>query len=434
MRQRDRQAMSEAEEHELLFDDSSDDLTFRDDHDFDDDGDRAAGHGHAAGGAGSRVGRADRGRARRRSGRRGRVLLLLAAVLVAVVVLAGYFIALPIYHYFNPSDYDGSGTGSVVVVVHPNDGATQIGQTLHDDGVVASVKAFTDAASGDSRAQSIQPGSYRLRHHMSAAAALNLLLDPSSRVNTAVVVPEGVTTYDIAQRLAQPTCGAGATPNQVCGLGASRSEVDKALADVSALGLPTDFTAGGTPRSAEGFLFPATYSFDDKTSPADALSQMVTKFTDEARTLNFTRSAKALHLTPYQALIIASMAQAEANNPADMAKVVRVILNRLALRKDLQIDATTVYALRKAGKAPSSVDITTYPTPYSTYLHAGLPPTPISNPGEDAMNAVAHPAVGNWLYYVNADAQGHLFFTNSAAAFARAKHTCAVNHWGCSDS
>jgi UPF0755 protein len=69
--------------------------------------------------------------------------------------------------------------------------------------------------------------------------------------------------------------------------------------------------------------------------------------------------------------------------------------------------------------------------PYNTYKHDGLPPTPISNPGADALAGAAHPAAGNWLYYVNSDKAGHLFFTNSATQFEKAVAKCRANHWGC---
>ncbi|MDT4916587.1 MAG: hypothetical protein QOH89_1287, partial [Pseudonocardiales bacterium] len=83
------------------------------------------------------------------------------------------------------------------------------------------------------------------------------------------------------------------------------------------------------------------------------------------------------------------------------------------------------------GTAATQCVYASVPGPYNSYTHAGLPPTPISNPGTDAMAAAAHPTAGNWLYYVNADAAGHLFFTNSETAFAKAAATCRAHNWGC---
>jgi UPF0755 protein len=201
---------------------------------------------------------------------------------------------------------------------------------------------------------------------------------------------------------------------------------------VKALGLPTDYLAAGkTPASVEGFLYPATYYFPAKTTATEALGQMITNFTDRARSTNFTAAAKANKMTPYQQLIIASIAQSEAKFPDDMAKVARVILNRIAANKPLQIDATSAYACKLAGTDPTKCVYAATSGPYNSYRNDGLPPTPISNPGAEAMDGAAHPATGNWIYYVNGDADGHLFFTNSETEFQRAVVTCRAKHWGC---
>jgi UPF0755 protein len=381
---------------------------------------------------GARETRVDRNR-RSRQANRGRNRGLVAAIAVVIIALiggVGWFAVRPIWNYFHPSNYSGMGTGSVQVVVHPGDSAQQIGQTLVTDGVVASVRAFTDAANSDASAMNIQPGSYTLHHHMSAQDALNLLLSPSSRVNSDVVIPEGATIIDVEKRLTAQRCTASSSPGTVCGLGLPRADVLAGLEHVGALGLPTDYTDNGrTPPSAEGFLYPATYPFDGKTTAGQALGQMASAFTEEVRKIDFTSRANALGVTPYQELIIASIAQAEAKYPADMAKVARVILNRLDQHRNLQIDATSAYAAKLKGLDPTKQIYADTAGPYNTYTHSGLPPTPIGNPGEAALNAAAHPAKGNWLYYVNGDAAGHLAFFHSENRFAKAVQVCRSHGW-----
>jgi UPF0755 protein len=375
--------------------------------------------------------RAERGHhaAKRRN---RRLFGILGGLLVVVLAVATWLVVLPIYHYLNPSDYSGTGSGAVIVEVQPNDTADDIGTELHDHGVVASVKAFTDAAKGDPRSKNIQPGSYRLREHMSAKSALALLLNPTSRVNADVVVTEGATEQDVLERLTAKPCDDNAPKSAICGPGMDRSAVKAALDNVKALGLPTDYLADGrTPTSLEGFLYPATYYFAENTDPSDALQQMITEFTDAVRRTNFTTAAQANHITPYEQLIIASIAQAEAKYPEDYGKVARVILNRLAQNKPLQIDATSAYAAKLAGLDPSQIIYSEQSGPYNTYKHLGLPPTPIGNPGADAMAGAASPDKGNWLFYVNKDAAGHLFFTDSEAAFERAVQKCREHDWGC---
>jgi UPF0755 protein len=330
------------------------------------------------------------------------------------------------------SDYTGSGSGSVVVTVHQGDSLTTIGNTLVHAGVVKTVGAFTDAADANPAARNIQPGSYRLTMHVPAKTAVAQLLDPANRVRGSdLTLPEGATTLDLEQRLIAAPCKKPSA-GQVCGLGLDQATVDKALSNVEALGLPLNFTDDGEqPTSLEGFLFPATYSVDSTATVTDLLQQMVTTFIDRARGTGFSAAAKKLNLSPYQELIIASIAQSEAKFPKDFAKVARVILNRIAAGTPLRIDATTRYGALLAGDNPDKIAYDTYPTPYNSYLHDGLPPTPISNPGTAAMRGAAHPAKGDWLYYVNGDKAGHLFFTNSDAKFGKAVERCRTHNWGC---
>lgn len=375
--------------------------------------------------------RAEAGSKARRQ-RHRRALLLMSVLLVGVVAVATWLVVIPIYHYINPADYSGNGSGNVVVEVNQNDDASAIAKTLHDKGVVASERAFKDAANDNSKSRTIQPGSYELHKHMGAKNALALLLDPKSRVRSDVVVPEGLTTAEVVKRLTTPPCDNGSGSSGQCGPGLDKAAVAAAVKNVKGLGLPTDYLSGGkTPSSVEGFLYPATYYFPAKTTAVEALGQMITNFTDQARSTNFTAAAQANHITPYQQLIIASIAQSEAKFPEDMPKVARVILNRIVADRPLQVDATSSYECKLAGTPADKCIYRDVPGPYNTYTHPGLPPTPIGNPGAEAMQGAAHPAAGNWLYYVNGDAEGHLYFTNSETDFARAAAKCRANHWGC---
>ena len=370
---------------------------------------------------GGRHSRVDQHRSsqRRRHGRRALwVLSILGVLLVAV---SAWLIVPKVVALVSPPDYSGSGTGTVRISIAQGDTASDIAATLHKAGVVKSDKAFVDAASHDSDSQNIQPGTYTLHSHMSAKSALTLLLDPSSRSTAGdVVVTEGATIFDVEKRLTQ-VLGAG-----------KQDAISKTITDVSALGIPLGYApASGPVTSVEGFLYPATYSIDPKATPADALQKMTSRFADADRSSGFAADAKKLGITPYQALTIASIAQAEAKFPDDMAKVARVILNRLAVGRPLQIDATSAYAAKVQGLDPTKIVFATIDSPYNTYTHAGLPPTPISNPGADALTGAVHPAKGDWLYYVNDDAAGHLYFTASESDFTKAVEKCKAHNWGC---
>ncbi|WP_411121239.1 endolytic transglycosylase MltG [Streptomyces sp. x-19] len=151
------------------------------------------------------------------------------------------------------------------------------------------------------------------------------------------------------------------------------------------LDLPAE--AQGNP---EGYLFPATYPLRKGTTPASLLTYMV-KTADQR--------LAADRVTSYRTVVIASIVQAEADRPADMGKVARVIDNRLARNMPLQMDSTINYALGRSTLRTSHADTRTN-SPYNTYKFQGLPPTPIDNPGADALKAAAAPPAGDWLYFV----------------------------------
>jgi UPF0755 protein len=147
---------------------------------------------------------------------------------------------------------------------------------------------------------------------------------------------------------------------------------------------------------------------------------MVAQFTKQAEALGFEAGARRLGLTTYQALIVASLVEEEAGVPGDFPKVARVVYNRLEAGMPLQFDSTLNYVLAQRKLHLTFEDIRT-PSRYNTYLHAGLPPTPISNPGLRALRAALEPAPGDWLYFVAIDKKGHSAFTASYSEFLRLK-------------
>ncbi|WJV44475.1 endolytic transglycosylase MltG [Streptomyces flavofungini] len=160
------------------------------------------------------------------------------------------------------------------------------------------------------------------------------------------------------------------------------------------LKLPGD--AGGNP---EGYLFPATYPLSSQSTPASVLSYMVNTANKKFSGGHVTAGADRNAVNVYQTVTIASMVEAEADNPADMGKVARVIYNRLDRGMPLQMDSTINYALNRSTLKTTSRD-TKIGSPYNTYARMGLPPTPIANPGEAAMRAATSPTQGDWLYFV----------------------------------
>ncbi|MFB6639353.1 endolytic transglycosylase MltG [Streptomyces chartreusis] len=222
---------------------------------------------------------------------------------------------------------------------------------------------------------------------------------------TAVAVPLLVMGEDEAARPTSLVIPEGWRAGQVY------TAVDKALAlpsgttkkslDKLDLKLPND--ADGNP---EGYLFPATYPLEKngkRATPDSLLSAMVDTANQKFGGAPIAAGAQRNAMNVYQAVTIASIVQAEAATKADMAKVARVIFNRLERGMPLQMDSTVNYALKRSTLRTTEAD-TRIESPYNSYQRMGLPPTPIGSPGDEAMHAAISPAAGDWLYFVTVKA------------------------------
>ena len=168
--------------------------------------------------------------------------------------------------------------------------------------------------------------------------------------------------------------------------------------------------------SLEGFLFPATYEFDEDTTSRDLIGKQEDAFMRAWSQLDL-RYSQSKNLTSYDVLIIASMIEKEVQVPKERALVAAVIYNRLHLGMKLQIDATLRYGLHIPPTEPIHESELESDTPYNTRKFLGLTPTPIANPGLASLQAAAHPAKVDYLYYIRKpDCKSH-FFTASEQEF-----------------
>ncbi|MFI9842688.1 endolytic transglycosylase MltG [Nonomuraea sp. NPDC051941] len=338
----------------------------------------------------TRGGRGGRRRRRRRN-RGGFVAPLLAFVVLAGIIGGGGYYG---YMWLNdalvPDDYTGQGTGEVVVEIKDGQSASDVAQELEKQGVVASARAFTNAIANANRSGSLQPGSYKLRKNMSAASAVALLI-PDNRMRATVTLKEGLRLSDTLKTLAQET-------------GKPVKDFAAAAKDVDQLDLPK-YAKG----KLEGYAFPATYEVQPKTTASQILGAMVKRFNQTAEQMDLEGGAKALGHTPHEIMVIASIVQAEAGRQEDMPKIARVIYNRLERKPQmkLEMDSTVMYALNKYGTA-ASIPETKTKSPYNTYLNLGLPPGPITNPGDHAIEAALNPSKGPWLYFVATDPKSNV--------------------------
>ncbi len=331
--------------------------------------------------------------------RRGGCACLAAVVALAGVVTGGGYAGYQYYenHYAPPPDYAGQGGGTVQVQIPDSATLAQIGNILKQDGVVESVDAFTKAAAVNPKGASIQGGIYSLHMRMSAASAVTLMLDPAAQ--SALIIPEGWRASQVYQAL-----------DSRLGVKPGTTAHDAATAK---LGLPS-YDKNGTP---EGFLYPSRYAAARGGDPVAILRQMVRQAQAEYAQDDLTAEAAKVGKTPYQIIVIASLIQAEAQEPHDFGKVSRVIYNRLDQDMALGFDSTINYAKGRSTLHTTTAD-TQFDSPYNTYLHKGLPPGPIDNPGHEAIEAALHPTPGDWLYFVTVQ-PGDTRFTASAAQHER---------------
>lgn len=276
------------------------------------------------------------------------------------------------------ADYEGSGTNPVVVTIPEGATGTKIGEVLHEADVVKSSEAFVEAFKANPRAQSIMPGSYLLNSKQSGVSAVAALLDPASRAENTVTIPEGFTKAQVFARIENV-------------LGIPLADVE-AAAKSSEIGLPAE--ANG---DIEGWISPLTYKFEPNATAEDVLKTMVAARLKDMESLNISRSDWQ------RTLIVASIVQREVNWPDHYGKVARVIENRLLPGSEsnglLQMDSTVLYGVGKTGGIPTADELAA-DNPYNTYKHTGLPPTPISNPSFEVLAATVNPPAGDWLYFV----------------------------------
>ncbi len=362
---------------------------------------------------------ATRRRASRRPPKRRLRGLVTAIVVVALLVVGGLF-AVSVFRpmiadWTADNDYSGQGTDPVTITIRPGDTGAAIASNLERNGVVKTSIAFTDALAG-TRGDEIQPGTYTLRKEMAASAALTALRDPSSRDVIRVTIREGLWKGETYAELAK---AAGLTV-------ADYEAVEQAAAtDPTLIGLPA--AAKGNP---EGYLYPATYSFDIGSTPTDQLKKMVGTTTATLGQLGVTADDSQRVLT------LASVVEAEAKHPEDRPKVARVIENRIATGMPLQMDSTSAYGVGDRGKVLTTQQMREASNPYNTYVHSGLPAGPIGNPGKASIEAVLHPTEGPWLFFVTIDpASGETIFTTTKdehdAQVAKLNEWCAANPGKC---
>ncbi|HYN71430.1 MAG TPA: endolytic transglycosylase MltG [Nakamurella sp.] len=368
----------------------------------------------------------------RSASRRRHRVWLIVAVVVLVVIIAGLAAGFVIWRSTTGqvADHQGTGDTEVIVRVQGGDGPADIARTLADGGVVASAEAFEAQAAKDADVQALRPGYYRVRQNASAQAAADALVAAENHVGHVRLIP-GRQLADVTAISTDPNRPPTVVPGYISEItaaacvplnGQSSCFTTDDLwqvaqtADPAKLGVvewaADSVRAAPDPRKRlEGMMRPGDFDIPPGATPEQALQAVVGASAALWNGTDIVRDAAANGVSPYQAAIIASLVEREAIT-TDMPKVSRVTYNRLFKPMNLEFDSTVNYALDRASIATTAADRAN-PSPYNTYANPGLPPTPISSPGPNAVTAALNPVPGSWLFFVKVDQDGQSCFSDT---------------------
>lgn len=357
-------------------------------------------------------GRLRGGRPRRRRLPRTGLKWSIVAVLVVVIAVGAYLGVKQFVGIGNYPDYAGGGTRSVVFQVNPGDTTSDIGDDMVQAGIVASSGAFVKAGASTSALASVQPGFYVLKEHMSGAAAVRLITTASSRVGLLEIrsgqqlddtrSTAGKVTPGILTHIAEATCATLNGKKTCVSVAQLRTAIEKT--DPATLGVPDwaipSVTNAAPAHRLEGLIMPGVYNLKPGETAAQTLKRIMDQSSAELQAAGLpSDSQQDSGFSPYQVLTLASIVEREAGTTADMPKIARVFYNRLQQGMELQSDATVDYGLDRPMVATSPAERPKAGA-YNTYANAGLPPTPVSTPSADAIQAATQPAAGPWLFFV----------------------------------
>ncbi len=304
-------------------------------------------------------------------------------IAITIAVLLGGF-----YYFFLGAA--GSDQAPERFVISLGEDKSQATQDLARQGFIKNSLGFAIAALLEGN-RTLVPGGYKISKSMNAFQVALVLAKPSYM--KWVVVPEGLRKEEIADML-----------QKILGW----------LDDTKSQFLNAYQRLGGN-EYREGVYFPDTYLLPVDETGTQIAQRFITQFNESFTP--YAKEAAAQNIKWTTALKIASLIEREASGTSDMALISGIIWNRLLKNMPLDIDATIQYVIGDAGSgywAPLTKGATSFKSPYNTYLHAGLPPTPISNPGIDAINAALNPATTTCLYYLH-DANGVIHCTDTYA-------------------
>lgn len=294
---------------------------------------------------------------------------------VVAVVLVWF-----LWSLFQP--FHGDGSGKVAVDIPKGSSVSEVGDLLADKGVIDNSTFFQIRVTLDGKRSDLYAGNFTLAHGMSYSAAIDALSKPPLKRVTTVTIPEGYSRPQAAQLVEEDGVPGSYTKATV------RSKYLN----------PAEYGGKGA-RDLEGFLFPDTFELKPKAPVEDLVQLQLEDFRRRIKGVDMSY-AKSKNLTVFDVLTIASMIEREAGLASQRKLVASVIYNRLHEGMPLGIDATIRFATGNYTKPLTESELA-IDSPYNTRTNTGLPPGPINSPGLAAIEAAAHPAKTDYLFYVN---------------------------------
>ena len=316
--------------------------------------------------------------------------LLIVLALCFGLLTVGAAAAWRVYtHYLQPVDVSSQRVESFTVEMGAS--LDEIASDLEAFGIIRSAWAFKLYVGNNNAYSDLQAGTYSLSPALSVSAIVAQLTGGQVATDMVTILP--------GQRLEQIRAA-------LVNSGFGEDEVDTALNPMTHADHPVlaDKPPG---NNLEGYLYPETFHKGEDTTAADIVQMSLDEM--EARLTPQVQEAFAAHgLSVYEGLILASIVEKEAARHEDREQIAQVFLSRLDIDMPLQADPTAHYGAYLDGAEPT----VRHESPYNTYQHPGLPPTPISNVTENSLHATAYPADTNWLYFVAGD-DGQTYFTRT---------------------
>lgn len=330
--------------------------------------------------------------------------MLLSVVGVIILVLLVLVVSAIIWYQAQLLPVSAKDTSRSRVEIAAGSSPSQIGQLLEEEKLIRSAIAFDIYTKLSHTRSQLQAGTYSLSPSEPMAAIVNHLV--SGKVDTfSITFLPGATLAENRAALIKA--------------GYSEAEVDAALSKTYDSPLFQDKPAG---TDLEGYIYGETYNFDSSATVEQVLQKTFTEFYAEIQKNNLVTAFKKQNLTLYQGITLASIIQREVPNATDQRQVAQIFLKRLKTGMSLGSDVTYQYAAKKLGVTPSpSLD-----SPYNTRKVTGLPPGPIATPGKTALEAVANPASGEYLYFLSGDDNITYYAMTDAEHEANIRDHCKI--------